>query len=413
MTPIMQKFDDLKCAIARYNRVTAITEKPKILFALGIITFIDEANSVLKAYLKDLERNVCRDALALDFKQVADKGYWLKDDRLRQEMHAYASKPLASYGVTFALDGVTFEDTLQIYRVIEEKIDMMVALLKMVEAALRSASPQLYQNFYQNLRAQYNEEKAENDFDNWLMHSGKMTIGKLKSLQAQAIADYVNSGMLKCAFKTCGDERSHVDIQEIRNLLPDKYPYQEWFDDCYAVFCRTISWDGNIVVPDYYCAGLFIFQHWDQLTEKDIQAIFYLDKTLELIHEEMMKLPEPKKTTKELDASTTERFGKNTPLSALFRENFHEKLRTVIESWRPYLVDDDSNVDALALTRFEFDKKQIYSNRVYFDLLDLDVLGALQVSLSLLARYLADHSNLSSSYETLYRQLKKYRQERP
>ena len=30
-----------------------------------------------------------------------------------------------------------------------------------------------------------------------------------------------------------------------------------------------------------------------------------------------------------------------------------------------------------------------------------------------LARYLADHSNLSSSYETLYRQLKKYRQERP
>ena len=36
----MQKFDDLKSAIARYNRVTAITEKPKILFALGIITFV-------------------------------------------------------------------------------------------------------------------------------------------------------------------------------------------------------------------------------------------------------------------------------------------------------------------------------------------------------------------------------------
>jgi len=106
-------------------------------------------------------------------------------------------------------------------------------------------------------------------------------------------------------------------------------------------------------------------------------------------------------------------FEKDTPLSALFRDNFHDELSKVIESWRPYLIGDDATVDALAMTHFEFDKKRIYSNRVYYDLLDLDALGALQVSLSQLACYLADHSNLSSSHATLYRQLKKYRQERP
>ena len=121
--------------------------------------------------------------------------------------------------------------------------------------------------------------------------------------------------------------------------------------------------------------------------------------------------PKPKKTPKGEDASTTERFSKDTPLSALFRENHHEELRKVIESWRPYLIGDDTTVDALAMTHFEFDKKRIYSNRVYYDLLDMDALGALQVSLSQLACYLADHSNLSSSHATLYRQLKKYRQE--
>ena len=87
-------------------------------------------------------------------------------------------------------------------------------------------------------------------------------------------------------------------------------------------------------------------------------------------------------------------FEKDTPLSALFRDNFHSELRKVIESWRPYLIDDDASVDALAMTHFEFDRKRIYSNRVYYDLLDLDGL-------------------LSQSYDTLYRQLKKYRQERP
>ena len=106
-------------------------------------------------------------------------------------------------------------------------------------------------------------------------------------------------------------------------------------------------------------------------------------------------------------------FEKDTPLSALFRDNFHGELRKVIELWRPYLIDDDASVDALAMAHFEFDRKRIYSNRVYYDLLDLDDSGALQVPLSQLASYLADHSNLSQSYDTLYRQLKKYRQERP
>lgn len=105
-------------------------------------------------------------------------------------------------------------------------------------------------------------------------------------------------------------------------------------------------------------------------------------------------------------------FDQDTPLSALFREHHHEELRQTIEAWRPYLIGDDTSVDVLAMTHFEFDRKRIYSNRVYYDLLDLEDLGALQVPLSQLASYLADHSNLSQSYETLYRQLKKYRQER-
>ncbi len=104
-------------------------------------------------------------------------------------------------------------------------------------------------------------------------------------------------------------------------------------------------------------------------------------------------------------------FDKDTPLLVLFRDNFHGELRKVIESWRPYLIDDDASVDALAMAHFEFDKNRIYSNKVYRDLCELDGLGALQVSLSQLARYLADHSNLSRSYATLYQQLKNYRSE--
>ena len=106
-----------------------------------------------------------------------------------------------------------------------------------------------------------------------------------------------------------------------------------------------------------------------------------------------------------------ELFGDDTPLSALFREGHHEELRKIIDSWRPYLTNDDATIDALQLSHFEFDKDRIYSNKVYRDLCGLDALGALQVSLSQLSRYLAERSNLSRSYATLYQQLKYYRQE--
>ena len=124
-------------------------------------------------------------------------------------------------------------------------------------------------------------------------------------------------------------------------------------------------------------------------------------------------LPDPpqRKTSDAAGKSTDPPFDADTPLSALFRENHQDELRKVIESWRPYLISDDTNIDALAMTRFEFDKDRIYSNKVYRDLCGLDFQGALQVSLSQLARYLADHSNLSRSYGTLYQQLKYYRNE--
>lgn len=101
----------------------------------------------------------------------------------------------------------------------------------------------------------------------------------------------------------------------------------------------------------------------------------------------------------------------DTPLSALFRENHYRELSAAIESWLPYLTCKAPGLPPLAMSRFEFDKDRIYSNKVYRDLCELDSIGALRVPLSRLAQYLAAHSNLSRSYASLYQQLKRYRNE--
>ena len=101
----------------------------------------------------------------------------------------------------------------------------------------------------------------------------------------------------------------------------------------------------------------------------------------------------------------------DTPLSALFRRTFHEELRQVINTWRPYLINDDKTKDALELCRFDFDKKCLTARRVYWDLVELIECGALRPSLQTLADYLFDHSNLSRTASTLYQLLALARRE--
>ena len=116
-----------------------------------------------------------------------------------------------------------------------------------------------------------------------------------------------------------------------------------------------------------------------------------------------------KKEAKHNKAASGAPFDGNTPLSALFRENHHDKLKAVIESWRPYLLNDEKEREALALTSFAFDMEKIRPISIYMDLAHLVNHDALRLPMSVLAAYMFQHSNMSRSQNALYVQLKRYR----
>ena len=115
------------------------------------------------------------------------------------------------------------------------------------------------------------------------------------------------------------------------------------------------------------------------------------------------------KRASETEKDTNPPFNADTPLSALFRESHHEELRQIIESWRPFLVEDDPNMDALALNSFHFDFDQTRPVCIYMDFAHLINHDALASPISVLAAYLFQHSNLSRSENALYVQLKRYK----
>ena len=119
-------------------------------------------------------------------------------------------------------------------------------------------------------------------------------------------------------------------------------------------------------------------------------------------------LPVPPCVGREKNTEKKEDIIKNeTPLSALFRKNSHEKLQTVLETWRPFLIGETE--DVMKLNEFKFDLSRIQPSTVYLDLAQLINQGGLQYSMSVLAAYMFTHSNLSRSENALYVQLKRYK----
>jgi hypothetical protein len=158
------------------------------------------------------------------------------------------------------------------------------------------------------------------------------------------------------------------------------------------------KFNGNIVFNIYKSGS----QHVDNIQTQIIE-------TLPQPQQKKETLPQPLPKGRGENTIKDEPFDDDTPLSALFRENHHEELRKVIESWRPYMVHDLSDMDALQLYHFEFNLAVIRPVSIYMDLVHLVNHDALRPPMSILAAYIFQHSNLSQSKNALYVQLKRYK----
>jgi len=267
-------------------------EDIKIPFTISLFVTSEKARQLTQVYLDNLGRDECWEVLGNCIGQMSNMDYWqMRLSILQCDMENWGSTTLKEHGYDCTIMGFRPKTTTDLFRAIETNVKALASLLGQVQQMLKTAPPALYGYFYRHQRTQYCEAQAVNDFDDWLMHSGIITSDKLRSLQAKTIAEFVNSGILRCCIASSDIERSQVDIEAFKRMMPGKFHYEEWFDNAYTIFNRTIGWQGDIIIPNYNCAGLFIFQHWDELSQEQVYSIFYLDKMLELIREMMQRLP--------------------------------------------------------------------------------------------------------------------------
>lgn len=289
---LQKKIRNLDEGLTIYSQLLKDEETILIPFAFSQYVTVCRIDELLPEYLADLERNECKEPLCINTDEMLSEDYWLgKIAKLKSDMETLGTVPMKEHGFDCIILGFKPETTTDLYRAIKEKIIQMVAMLQEVYRRLAAAPITLFGNFYLNQRAQYNGEQVVKDYRKWKRSSGMMTVNKLKTFQAEVIAWFVNGDTLKLAPKPSSNEWDDADVEQFKKQLPRSYQedgwFEPWFDDCYTIFIRTVSWKGNILVPNYNCAGLFIFQHWDELTEAERRSFYELDMMLELINQEL------------------------------------------------------------------------------------------------------------------------------
>jgi hypothetical protein len=272
-----KKFVPIKVSFSQCAYMTAMTAIEELL-----------------AYIADLDRDICREPLCLDLDEMGSEHYWMeKLAKLRSDMVELEDLPLLQRDLVWGYMGFYPWTTTEFYMGVEEKVMEVARLLRQVQQKMAEKPLSFYNKFYHDHRAQYCEDQAVKDYRLRLSHLGIPSLEKYKMFRAEEVIKFIKGDTLDCAGEPSVEEWEKVDVNGFKKQVALSCQEEEWFkksfDERFVIFSRTVCWQGDILVPNYDCAGLFIFQHWAELTPEQINSIFYLDKMLELIHEDMQQ----------------------------------------------------------------------------------------------------------------------------
>lgn len=298
MMNLKKKIEGFEVGMSYYSGFEKDEEDIVIPFSLSLYITSSKIVEQLPEYLACLRRNECPEVLGIDLDAMTSEACWMKNYKLEHDMEALNGQTLHERGIEFAYKGFKPETTLELYEVIRQNVEQMVAMLTEVRQLLAEAPASLYENFYRSQKAAVDAQPVRARYEQWKREVGTVTPELLKDRQALVVADFLKLKVLRFTQGPSKREIEKVNLDEVRSHLPYGYELPEDFEKCCARFRRFISWDGDILKIDYDKFGKYLFVYYYNLTPAERQTFIELDLMLDLINEDIksfkeMVLPEP------------------------------------------------------------------------------------------------------------------------
>ena len=275
-------------------------------FALNIEMTAEEVIQALKNYLEELERGECKQVLCIE-KKMMRKEYWQKGGLLRRNLLAMRERlehERMISAILKAQNGACYDDFIMR---MEDSYAEVARLLSEIHQRMKKMTREMYGQFFQHLKSQYDAEPATIAYDEWMMKEGDNSFETLKGKQTLEVAESLRKGLLQFMRTPLQNEIDKVDIERIIYWMPYNYDREYLRSDDFRIQCaklRTIaSWEGDIMKLDYNRYGKYLLQNFHKMTSEERQAFFYLDVMVGLINRDIKPNPSPSQKGREEESA--------------------------------------------------------------------------------------------------------------
>ncbi len=276
-----------------YSNLLEDEEDILIPFAISLYVTNVKIRDLLHEYIDDLNKNECREMLGIDFDQMTQMEYWMKNGKLKRDMKAMSKKAMKDYGIEFTIKGLKLETTQNLYDAIEKGTIEMIEMLKEVQQKLDDAPFTLFGNFYRYQKSLCDRYMVETRYKHFKRDLGVLssdTYDLLIDKQMFEMVKFLEKKFLRLTLTPSQRISNKVNLDMIYDYLPDDYVLPDGFEKCYARLMRFASWEKDILKIDQDKFGNYLFLYFYELNDEERQALYEFDIMLELIHQDMMKV---------------------------------------------------------------------------------------------------------------------------
>lgn len=258
--------------------------------AMMIAKLTYDNNKLLKACKASLAKGIISDSFDCDFWTKHYARSTIKGGHLEKAIEKYGDVSLESLGITFGVGGYSVKMVWDFRDLIENGLEEMNQLLEDIEMMLGDMSSDKYAQFYFERRDRFNDGPFRRAYLNWKIEQRELSIPILRSRQNEALNEFLHSKVISHDKKLKGWEKKDLDIENFKADLPVDSEMTEELTNLCAMMNRYIKWVDDLMLVDYDSYGRFVCSCFNKLTKEELIALFKFDITLNLIHQDMVKL---------------------------------------------------------------------------------------------------------------------------
>lgn len=263
-----------------------------LLFVLCNRLALDGAINHGKEFLEDMKNGILPEIPDYDVDQVTKHENYVRTGKMEYDMTQMAKDNEKIGELLYKL----FKDvwdltTKDLYFDNDDKLLVLIDLIKSIDSAIQDAPASLYENNFPNIMKRYNWSEVEEEYQKEKKRNC-VTMDWLQEKQENVLKEALELNIMQYAAEPSTQYLESVDYDYHRSFLPCSYNPPTFYKEAYAKIMKLAKRVKGLFIPNLGEYGKHFAPILYNFRPEQKQAIFGVIKKMELIHKDMAKKDE-------------------------------------------------------------------------------------------------------------------------